>query len=88
VAILTSQQQQQKNIMLQQPPPTHQEQQQQQQLLLSTFRSWMFLTTTFGNHSKLSTLGLWLPVSMMFFSYFGSKITSISFVYSFLLSSF
>jgi hypothetical protein len=41
-----------------------------------------------GDHSKLSTIRLWLPVSMMSFSYFCSNTTSISFVYSFLLSSF
>jgi hypothetical protein len=55
--------------------------------LLFTLRSWIFFNNI-GDHSNISTIRLWLPVSMMSFSYFCSNTTSISFVRSFLLSSF
>jgi hypothetical protein len=65
----------------------------------STYIRWMFLTklgiiinsdgfNNMGDHSKLSTFRLWLPVSMIFFTHFCSNTTSISFVHLFLLSSF
>jgi hypothetical protein len=40
------------------------------------------------DHSKLSTFRLWLPESMIFFTFFCSNTTSISFVQLFVLSSF
>jgi hypothetical protein len=67
--------------------------------LHSTYIRWMFLTklgiilnsddfNNIGDHSKLSTFRLWLPVSVIFFTFSCSNTTSISFVHSFILSSF
>jgi hypothetical protein len=52
------------------------------------YSSFIDVFNKIEDHYELRTLRLWLPVPMMSFSYFCSNTTSISFVHSFLLSSF
>jgi hypothetical protein len=96
------QQQQQQNIMLQPPPPSRTTtttrttaaatKYHAAATTANTSRTTTTTTTTnqqhLGDHTILGTLRLWLSVSMMSFSYFCSNTTSVSFVHSFLMSSF